>query len=212
MALLLIEPHYLGSLEYYALLMQHEEVALEVHQHFVKQTYKNRCYFLTSGGLVPLSVPVVYTNRMPLKDVKIDYHQSWVRDHWGAFYSAYGKAPFFEFFQDQFRSVWDRKSVFLLDLNLDFMTLCLKILQCDRSFLFTESYDIEPKNDVIDLREKILPKKSFEERNLYLPFQYTQTFGNNFVPNASIVDLLMCEGSRAVDVLRKSAPSPGERL
>lgn len=204
MAVLLIEPHYLPSLEYFVTVLKAKEVILEVHQHFSKQTYKNRCYFVTNRGLQPLSVPVVYTNRTALKDVRIDYRQSWKREHWGAFYSAYGKAPFFEYFQDHFYQIWEKKPDFLLDMNVEFMTLCLKVLKHDSLLSFTESYEKTPKTGIVDQREKILPKKSFEERNLYLPFQYTQTFGNKFVPNASIVDLLMCEGTRAYDVLQQS--------
>lgn len=201
---IIIEPHYLGSLEYYVWLKQCEEVHLEVCQHFTKQTYKNRCYVLTSNGVKPLTVPVKFGNRTPFKDVTIDHDQSWAKDHWGACYSAYGKAPFFEFFQDYFHAIWEKRHKYLVDLNLEMMTMCLKVLQIDRSFSLTEQYEKIPDHRLKDLRERILPKKSFEERNLYLPFPYTQTFGNIFVPNLSIIDLIMCEGSRASEVLTRS--------
>lgn len=209
---IVIEPHYLGSLEYFVLLHQCSEIHLEVCQHFTKQTYKNRCYILTDKGVMPLSVPVQFGNRTPVKDVKIDYRQSWVRQHWGAFYSAYGKAPFFEYFQDHFRSIWDQNHEYLVDLNVAMMTMCLKILQYDRSIKFTENFTHRVKREFIDMRECILPKKSFEERKLYLPFPYTQTFGNNFVGNLSILDLIMCEGPRASEVLARSVTSGREQI
>ncbi|RED99832.1 WbqC family protein [Marinoscillum furvescens] len=209
---IVIEPHYLGSLEYFILLMRSDEVILEVCQHFTKQTYKNRCYILTDKGEMPLSVPVQYGNRTAIKDVRIDHRQSWVRQHWGAFYSAYGKAPFFEYFHDHFRNIWEKKHGFLVDLNVEMMTMCLKILQCDRSFEFTENFTRRVKTEFIDLREYILPKKSFQERKIYLPFPYTQTFGNNFVSNLSILDLIMCEGPQASEVLARSVASGGEQI
>ena len=201
---IIVEPHYLGSLEYYGQIVASDEIHLEVYQNFTKQTYKNRCYILSANGVMPLTVPVKFDNRTPLKDVQIDHSQSWARDHKGAFYSAYGKAPFFEFFQDYFHTVWEKKHQFLVDLNLEMMTMCLKILQIDRSIQLTEQYEKIPDHRLNDLRERILPKKTFEERNLYLPFPYTQTFGNIFVPNLSIIDLIMCEGSRASEVLTRS--------
>lgn len=186
-------------------LVDSEEIVLEVCQHFTKQTYKNRCYILTAGGTMPLSVPVKFGNRTPFKDVTIDHSQTWSKDHWGAFYSAYGKAPFFEFFQDYFLRIWEKKHTYLLDLTTEMMTMCLKVLQYDRSFTLTSEYEKIPDHRLIDLRERILPKKPFQERNLYLPFPYTQTFGNIFVPNVSIIDLIMCEGSRASEVLTRSS-------
>lgn len=202
---IIVEPHYLGSLEYFVALINSDEIHLEVCQHFTKQTYKNRCYILSSGGVMPLSVPVSFDKRTPYKEVTIDHQQSWVRDHWGAFYSAYGKAPFFEFFEDHFRTIWEQKHKFLLDLTTEMMTMCLKVLQYDRPFTLTSEYQKIPDHRLIDLRERILPKKPFEERDLYLPFPYTQTFGNIFVPNLSIIDLIMCEGSRASEVLTRSS-------
>lgn len=160
---------------------------------------------LTSEGVQPLTVPVSFDNRTAYKDVTIDNDQSWVRDHWGAFYSAYGKAPFFEYFQDHFQAIWEKPHKYLLDLNMEMMTMCLKVLQYDRRISFTKTYEKEGENGFIDLREQIHPKKSFEHRKIYLPFSYTHTFGNIFVPNLSIIDLILCEGSRASEVLTRSA-------
>ncbi|XOV93120.1 MAG: WbqC family protein [Bacteroidota bacterium] len=201
---ILIEPHYLGSLEYFTLLLGFDSVTLEVNDYFQKQTYRNRCYFNAISGKFSLVVPVSYDNRTLMKDVKIDYAQSWLRDHWGAFYSIYGKAPFFDFFAHEFRQIWDSKPEFLLDLNIQMMTLCLKLVQIDRPISLTENYHSSSKNDALDFRNRILPKISFDQRELYLPFPYIQNFGSNFAPNLSIVDLLMCEGPGSSEVLRNS--------
>lgn len=203
---ILIEPHYLGSLEYFVQLIKSDEIHFEVCQHFTKQTFKNRCSILTSNGPMNLTIPVKFGNRTALKDVQVDHNQSWARDHWGAFYSAYGKAPFFEYFEEYFRNIWEKKHQFLIDLSMEMMTMCLKILHYDRNFRLTDHYAKIPDHRLNDTRERILPKKTFEERNLYLPFPYTQTFGNIFVPNMSIIDLIMCEGSRASEVLSRSMP------
>lgn len=201
---IVIEPHYLGSLEYFVALINAKEVVLEVQDHFVKQTFRNRCYIHSPSGKHPLIVPVSYDNRTKMKDVKIDYSQSWLRDHWGAFYSAYGKAPFFDFFAAEFQAVWDSRCDFLLDLNTQMMTLCLRLLQIDMPYRLSDEFHSSTEKDALDLRNRILPKISFDQRDLYLPFPYIQNFGSNFVANLSIVDLLMCEGPGAQAVLRNS--------
>ncbi len=209
---ILIEPHYLGSLEFYVVLLAADEISFEVQDHFVKQTYRNRCYINSAAGKQPLIIPVSYDNRTKFKDVKIDYAQSWLRDHWGAFYSSYGKAPFFDFFAEEFKRIWDARPKFLLDLNLKMMSICLKIAQIDRPFSLTEVYHSSGKNDPSDFRNRILPKISFDQRDLYLPFPYIQNFGSNFVPDLSIVDLIMCEGPGTHQVLKNSMAVNDERL
>lgn len=212
MQTLLIEPHYLGSIEYFVLITRFENIVLEVASHFTKQSYKNRAEILSANGKLSLTIPVKYGNRTPIREVKIDHSHSWFREHWGAFYSAYGKAPFFEFFADEYRSLWEKKHDFLLDLNVEMMSLCLHLLQYDRSFQVTKNYQKDTNHRFYDARERIHPKKPFEERKIYLPFPYTQIFGSNFVPNLSIVDLIMCEGNRAGEVLKKSASQAIEHL
>ena len=201
---IVIEPHYLGSLEYFVALINAEEVILEAQDHFVKQTYRNRCYIHSPSGKQSLTVPVSYDNRTRMNDVRIDYSQSWLRDHWGAFYSAYGKAPFFDFFAEEFQAVWNSKPEFLLDLDIEMMTLCLRLLQIDMPHRLTDDFHSSTEKGAFDLRNRILPKISFDQRDLYIPFPYIQNFGSNFVANLSIVDLLMCEGPGAQAVLRNS--------
>ncbi|MEP4533784.1 MAG: WbqC family protein [Cyclobacteriaceae bacterium] len=209
---LLIEPHYLGSLEYYTLLTRFDKVTLEVNQHFTKQTYKNRCYLLTSQGTIGLSIPVSFANRTPTREVKIENSHAWIREHWGALYSAYGKSPFFEFFSDHFKSIWDRKYKYLIDLNMEFMTICLKLLQVDIDFAFTDKFEAQTKKGVLDAREVILPKVHYQSRRFYRPAGYNQNFGSDFVPNLSILDLLFLEGSGSMRVLNESVCADNEQF
>ncbi|MEP1035416.1 WbqC family protein [Ekhidna sp.] len=201
MSRIVIEPHYLGSLEYFALLSRYDEICLEIHDSFPKQTYRNRAYFLTSNKIQPLIVPVTYSNGTKTKDVLINYSQRWIKDHWGAFYSAYGKAPFFEYFNDDFKSIWDKKPKHLIDLNLELIKMCFKILQVNIKLTFTAEFVKKQEND---FRNTINPKKPFSDRKIYKPSPYSQLFGNTFVPNLSIVDLIICEGPNSAQILSNS--------
>ena len=203
MSTLVIEPHYLGSIEYFILLSQYKKVCFEIHDPFPKQTYRNRSYFLTSNKVQPLIVPVSFSNGTSTKNVVVNYSQRWVKDHWGAFYSGYGKAPFFEYFAEDFKAIWDSKIERLSDLNLAFLKICLKILQIDVEISFTTEYQLVYENDY---RTLINPKKPFSDRKIYQASPYAQLFGDTFVPNLSIVDLIMCEGPNAAQILNHSHP------
>ncbi|GAB4236152.1 MAG: WbqC family protein [Ekhidna sp.] len=197
---LLIEPHYLGSLEYFSLIYQYDAIALEIEDTFRKQTFRNRCHFLSPNGIQQLVIPLRYSSSSKTKDVTIDYSQRWIKDHWGAFYSNYGKAPFFDFFSDSFHEIWEQRHNYLVDLSIHFLEATFKMLQMGKEIL--NSCDLE---GVTDMRNVILTKKPYTDRKIYTPAAYNQLFGNTFVPNLSIVDLIMCEGPGASQILRASS-------
>ncbi len=199
--MIIIEPHYLGSLEYFTLLYGHDKVMLEVDDLYRKQTFRNRTYFLLSNKIHSLSIPVIYSSSSKTKDVKIDHNQRWIKDHWGAFHSGYGKAPFFEYFHEAFKDLWYKKFTFLIDYNLGFLQLTLKILQLNTDVNLAETCQ---DSAIHDYRNVIGPKKQFSDRKIYKSYPYTQLFGDTFVPNLSIVDLIMCEGPNSAQILTNS--------
>ena len=107
--LMTIDLQYLPSLEYFCAILNKNEFNLEAHEYFEKQSYRNRCRIQTTNKIDTLSVPVLNGNKKILiRDLKIDYSQDWTRRHWGAIHSAYGKAPFFEFYSEFFKNIFDK--------------------------------------------------------------------------------------------------------
>lgn len=200
----LIEPHYFGSLEYYSLLAQYDSLLVEVSQHYSKQTYKNRCELLTTQGVNALTIPVHYTNRTLLKDVKIDYTQRWVKVHLGLIKAAYGKSAFFDFFFPEIEDLLKKQNTFLCDLTLDAMQLVVKNLQLKIKIDLTDAYQEEANPTFFDARETILVKKSFKERHFYQEVRYFQNFGSSFVPNLSVLDCLMNTGPESSRIIKES--------
>lgn len=197
-----IDLQYFPSLEYFCTLLKNEEIIIEAHEYFEKQSYRNRCIIQTTNKIDTLTVPVQNGNKKVLiKDLKIDYSQDWNRRHWGAIHSAYGKSPFFEFYSEYFKIILDKKPDFLFDLNIEILTICLKLLRLEKKVIFTENYQ---KNVETDYRGLIHPKRNYELNNLYQPLSYRQNFGNEFVPNLSILDLLFCQGNQSLSVLKES--------
>ena len=196
-----IDLQYLPSLEYFCTLLQHDEIVIEAHEYFEKQSYRNRCIIQTTNKIDTLTVPVQNGNKKVLiRDLKIDYSQDWTRRHWGAIHSGYGKSPFFEYYSEYFKKILDKKPDFLFDLNLELLTICLKLLRLEKNIIFTENYEKTVKND---FRGQIHPKRSFEDNEVYESVVYRQNFGNEFEPNLSIIDLLFCQGNQSLSVLKE---------
>ncbi len=178
---------------------------IEAHEHFPKQTYRNRCHILTANGMDTLIVPVIHSGKkIPVREVRIDYSQSWVKRHWGALVSAYAKAPYFEYFGSDFERIFQKKPLFLFDLNWELLTICLKLLRIRPTIRLTETYRTALESGQYDGLSVIHPKKEFRHNNLYNPVVYQQNFGHEFVPNLSVIDLLMCQGAEATNILKQS--------
>ena len=205
LTVVLIEPHYLPCQEFLACILKFDQIILDTEAHYVKQSYRNRCKILSANNVMELSVPVQKPySRKPLKDVQIDYRQKWMKDHWMSIQSAYGKAPFFEFYADALYRILFNKPKFLFDLNRELLEKIMQFLKVKKTITFCEKYILDPGVGVLDLRSKIHPKNKAYDYDFYKPKPYNQIFGNIFVENLSIIDLLFCEGPEAVTFLEKS--------
>jgi hypothetical protein len=202
---LLTELHHLPNITYFVQLLKHNEIYLESQENYQKQSYRNRCQILTANGLIELVVPVVHTdNKILIRDARIDYTQNWSQKHWRTLATAYSKAPFFEHFAPYFEKIYKQKNTFLFDFNLELLTLCLKLLQLNPTICLTESYSTIPPNGQIDRRNEIHPKKQTNLGSFPYFKAYQHNFGSEFVPNLSIIDLLMCKGTQAKEIIYES--------
>jgi hypothetical protein len=151
--------------------------AIDTEEVFVKQTFRNRTFILSSQGIQILTVPVIKKTGQKTKDVKIFNTLNWQDNHWKTLKTCYNNSPFFLYYSDEIRKIYDRNFVFLLDLNNEFL-----------SFLF----------------DKIKFKKpcGTGEDNGVLP--YTTTFNINddiTVKQLSVLDLLFNTGNEAANYL-----------
>ncbi len=202
---ILIEAHYLPSIEYFACIGQFEEVHIEAREIFVKQSYRNRCYINIANGVIPLIIPITHHGKKPIKDTVIDYHQPWVKNHWNSIQSAYGKAPFFEFYAYNIEAILFKKRKYLLDLNHELLTICLEALKINGKIFHTQSYRERISDEYFDARSIIHHKKNYREGKFYTPVSYYQIFGRKFVENLSIIDLLFCAGPEAGYIINRSS-------
>ena len=196
-----IETHYLPSLEYMTLLLQNPSLVFEVEETFPKQTFRNRCLILGANGVERLTVPVIHISgeKVHTKDTKIDYSQNWVKQHQGAIQAAYGNAPYYEYFVPYLSQIFAKKRFFLVDLNIDLLTLVYHILDSPLEFSVTQEFK---KFDGLSGYDLISAKKEWSERSIYLNRPYRQCFGTEFVPNLSILDLLMNYGKESLTFLK----------
>lgn len=203
---------YLAPVQYFTKLIHYDEVWIELSEHFLKQSYRNRCTILSANGPQNLSIPVTEgsSSKRIIRDVKISYDHPWQKLHWKAILSGYNNAPFFEYYSDCIAPFYQgKKWQFLTDFNLEIQTVLLNELNLKCSITLSENYaltnDLPP--GTTDFRASIHPKTSHQSHDVdFQPHAYMQVFQEKFgfTSNLSIIDLLFNEGPMALAILRKS--------
>lgn len=200
----LLHPAYFPSISQYVVMLQAEEIIFEVEDNFQKQTNRNRMYIHSANGIQMLNIPIKHDKgieNQKFKDVRIEHAFGWQKQHLKSLEAAYRTSPFFEYFEDDIRALFQKPFDFMLDLNFETHQFVSDCLGVDLSYSKTVEYfktieDIE----CLDARALINGKK---DSNVFEP--YTQVFDdkNGFISNMSILDLLFNEGRSAIDYLKR---------
>jgi hypothetical protein len=204
---------YLAPVEYYRYLVNAPQVVIESHEHYVKQSYRNRCVIASANGLQTLSIPVEKPDSPLIRDIRIAEHGDWQHLHWNAIVSAYRSSPFFEYYEDDFRPFYEKTPKFLFDFNEELRELVCRLLDVAPNVAYSTDYQssgdgllpnvvscLRGNDNLQDLRERIHPKQRALTQDLQPYYQvFEHKYG--FQPNISIIDLLFNMGTEAIFTL-----------
>ena len=202
----MIELHYLPCIQYFAYLNSFEKIIIDQNDKFVKQTYRNRCRINGANKVEDLIIPIQKAagKSKMYCDVLIDNNQKWLKNHLRAIQSAYGKAPFFEYYADEIFDVFYKNQISLISLSKELLTKCLELLDMKLNIEFTKNIIDSEANVPYNAINEINPKKSILGNSIFTPTKYFQVFGSNFANNLSIIDLIFCEGPQAKQIIENS--------
>lgn len=191
---------YLPPIEYFNNFIRYERILIEQHEHFPKQTFRNRASIKSPNGKLDLIIPVVKGSKVQtkVKDVRISYDFDWQRLHWMSLQTSYRRSTFFEYYEDELSIFYQKKWTYLLDFNLESFNLLLKLLKIKSEYTLTKSYEAS-YDGIMDCRNLMNAKQltGYQGKPYYQVFEERQ----GFIPNLSIVDLLFSQGPQSLNYI-----------
>ena len=190
---------YLGPVAYYSAILQSEEIFIETKEHFIKQSFRNRCTIMGANGTQTLTIPKERksSDKTLISDISISNQDNWQKSHWQSIVSAYNSSPFFEYYKDELFPFYNTKHNTLFDFNLKLSKTILELMQVDKKLNFTSKFQKEC--DGLDFRSSKFILRNQEE--------YQQVFCEkySFVPNLSILDILFNLGPETTSYLERQS-------
>lgn len=213
------QPNYLPWSGFFHKMSRSDVLVLLDTVQYTKNGFQNRTQIKTPQGASWLTVPVLTRGRFKQVTnlVEIDKKTGWKRKHLRSIETNYGRAPHFErylsWLEDLYGRDWDK----LVDLNTFAIRYIAEELKIETRIVMASCLGVSGSGSELLLSicetlgasvylsgpsgKRYLEEKRFEERNIRVAFHgfvhpaYGQQFGG-FVPNLSIIDLLLNRGSQ----------------
>lgn len=216
----LLSSTFFGPVQWYQKLCRYDRVFIEHCDSYQKQTYRNRCLIATTNGIQALTVPVVSENEgarmghgetmsasgkatlanreamLNKNSIRISDHGNWRHLHWQALQTAYGDSPFFDYYEDDLRPFFTERWEFLYDYNEAIRQTVCELLDIHPHVAATTVWQASAEND---FRSAIQPKHPAPDPE-FQPRPYYQVYArrHGFLPNLSILDLLLNMGPESI--------------
>jgi hypothetical protein len=221
----MLQPGYLPWIGCFEQIHRADVFVIYDDAQYTKQDWRNRNRVKANNGeAVYLTVPVKRcgTNTI-ISEVLISKDHEWLDKNMQRLKSYYEPALYFSEYFSVLERIFMKKHERLVDLTVDLFFALLDVLGLTREITFSSKLDttIRGKKRLIAVSKELGGTHCYEGasgRNIYHPNefleqgitlefqdfkcpQYPQLWGDTFIPNLSVVDVLFNCGQRAMDYI-----------
>ena len=220
------QPTYLPWLGYFRIMKEADVFVFLDNVQFEKRSWQCRNRIKSVVGDTWLTVPTQHDGRSRICEVNVDNTKSWMRQHWNAVQTSYGKAPYFKRYSPFLKLVYEREWTRLVDLNIHIARFLAAQLSVSPVFVQASKIGLEGKRTQLLLElckmfggERYLSSigareymqedgaaEAFEKAGIKVQFleinsmTYPQLFGE-FIPGLSAIDCLFNCGPDSLQVI-----------
>ena len=182
---------YFGPSEYYRVLAQSENPVWVAQERYTKQTLRNRCNIYGANGKIQLSIPVVrpHGKLTSVSESLISYAENWQQIHWRSIKSAYGRTPYFEYFEDKFEALYLEEIEHLQDFLQKANQIVLDISKIKAPMIYNGLIDV-------DIQKELDAKSEIEFYQSSAPYYQIFEDRHGFIHNLSILDWIFHCGNK----------------
>jgi hypothetical protein len=196
-----LPPAYFGPISYFMHFATDQEIQIDVHSHFEKQSVRSRANILGANGKIKLIVPLAkWGNRTLMKDVLIDHSSNWQNVHLRSITAAYGNSPYFEHYAHHLQEFYSQKFEKLIDLDAASTQLLIDLIRLPSSFSNSATFIPKDTGAIVDHRSAF-GRKPEAGTSIYQPYLQVFTDRFPFMANLSILDLLFNLGPESATYL-----------
>jgi len=161
---------------------------IDLHEHWIKQSIRNRCEILGSSGVQSLVIPIRHEKgKQGIEHIRVDDSKKWRKSHWKSIITAYGNSSYFEHYALEIEGCIFLESELLYEINLRILEIFTSLWGLPESWNVSKHFSPYTEND---LRLYNWLDKNYDHESYSQVFQERK----NFLNNASSLDLLCCEG------------------
>ena len=192
---------YLPPISWFSLFLDENiEAEFEQYENFPKQTYRNRANIFGANGKLSLIIPIQHDGKRVMKDIQVSQAENWKNLHWKSIKNAYQSSPYFEYYEDKLKAIFENEESSILKFNVNAIQILLKILKSEKAYDLNTQYSEKP--EATDFRDKFSAKSPEK----YVFEEYYQTFSDKlgFLEDLSIIDLICNKGPESATYLKNN--------
>lgn len=217
--------HYLPWLRYLEKMARADVFVVLDDVQYTKNGFQNRNKIKHAGGWMYLTVPVKVHAGQRLSEVEISQDNHWSASHWRGIETSYRRAPFFDEYAGALSAIYARRWSHLNDLNWELLSylraatgigtpvvrssqLAVQGEATDRLVAVCQAVGADAYYSGSHAAEAYLDVAALEAAGIEVVLQqwvcpvYRQRFpGAGFIPDLSVIDLLLNEGPRSRDLI-----------